>query len=354
VAPIDATAAALARPRAAVITPQGGPPLRVCLLGFGNVGQALARLLAAQPALGTELQVVAVADRKGIARAPGGHDLEPLLAVKAAGRSIGFEPSPESLAEFVADLDCDVVVDALPSNLDTGEPSRSIALSALRSGKHVVTANKGLLAQHGAEALAVSEECGRTLRSGAAVGGGTPVLELLSDAFRGDKVLRFEAVLNGSTNFLLCELERGATWDAALKKARDRGILEADPSLDLSGRDAAAKAVILANSLWALGWRLQDARVQGIWGLGPGEAKDALVHGLAIRLLVRADPEGGVRVAPVALPREHPLVLEGTENAVRFTLRSAGTVTIRGPGAGGMESASKVLSDLLAIAGQAR
>jgi homoserine dehydrogenase len=318
------------------------------------VGQALARLIATQPALGAAIQIVAVADRNGVARAPSGHALERLLVAKAAGRSVGNEPPPESLAQWAADLDCDCIVDALPSNLDTGEPSRSIALAALRAGKHVVTANKGLLAQHGAEALAVAKECGRSLRSGAAVGGGTPVLELLSDAFRGDQVLRFEAVLNGSTNFVLCELERGATWDAALRKARDGGILEADPSLDLSGRDAAAKAVILANSLWGLGWRLQDARVQGIWGLDQGEAKDALVHGLAIRLIVRADPEGGVRVAPVALPREHPLVLEGTENAVRFTLRSAGTVTLRGPGAGGVESASKVLSDLLAIAAQAR
>ena len=318
------------------------------------MGQALARLIAAQPSPGPGLQVVAVADRKGVARAPGGHDLEPLLTAKAAGLSIARERPSESLAEFVSDLDCDVVVDALPSNLDTGEPSRTIALAALRSGKHVVTANKGLLAQHGREVLAAARECGRSLRSGAAVGGGTPVLELLSDAFRGDQVLRFEAVLNGSTNFVLCELERGATWDAALKRARDRGILEADPSLDLSGRDAAAKAVILANSLWGLGWRINDARVQGIWGLDPGEAKDALLHGVAIRLLVRADPEGGVRVAPVALPREHPLVLEGTENAVRFTLRAAGTITIRGPGAGGTESASKVLSDLLAIAAQAR
>ena len=352
-APIDA-AASLASPRAAVALPQLPAPLGICLLGFGNVGQALARLIATQPALGTALHLVAVADRKGVVRAQGGLDLTLLLAAKAEGRTVAQEASPPSLADWAADLECDVIVDALPSNLDTGEPSRSIALAALRSGKHVVTANKGLLAQHGAEALAAAKECGRSLRSGAAVGGGTPVLELLSDAFRGDQVLRFEAVLNGSTNFVLCELERGASWDAALRKARDRGILEADPTLDLGGRDAAAKAVILGNALWGLGWRLDDARVQGIWGLDPLEARDALVHGVAIRLLVRADPEGGVRVAPVALPREHPLVLEGTENAVRFTLRSAGTVTIRGPGAGGVESASKVLSDLLAIAQQPR
>jgi homoserine dehydrogenase len=294
--------------------------------------------------------VAAAADRRGVVTSSAGESLGEWLERKRAGRSLATGPPPPSLAEWVAGLDCEALVDLLPSNLDTGEPSRSIALAALASGKHVVTANKGLLALHGREILGAARAAGRQIRSGAAVGGGTPILELVSDTFRGDRVGRFEAVLNGSTNFVLCELERGASWDAALGAARARGLLEADPSLDLSGRDAAAKGVILGNALWDAGWRLTDARLQGIWGLDAREAQDALAHGLALRLVVRADPAGAVRVAPVALPREHPLVVEGAENAVRLTLEAAGTITLRGPGAGGRESAAKVLSDILALA----
>ncbi len=349
-APIDAGALQLVGTAAEAPEPARQRELRVCILGFGNLGQALARIVSEQPALASSLQIVAVADRGGVAALPERSDLRTLLALKHGRGSIATSAPPPSLSEWVAGLECDVVVELLPSNLDTGEPSRSIALSALRSGKHVVSANKGLLALHGPEVLAVARECGRTVRCGAAVGGGTPILELLSGAFRGDRVLQFVAVLNGSSNFILCQLEAGVSWDDALRAARDRGILEADPSLDLSGRDAAAKGVILANALWKGERRLCDARVEGLWGLDPREALEAAARGLAIRLLVRADPEGGVRVAPVALPREHPLVLDGTDNAVRFTLRSAGTVTLRGPGAGGVESAAKVLSDILALA----
>jgi len=321
----------------------------VCLVGFGTVGQALARLIAGRPELASSLQIVAVADRGGVAARPAGLEAADWLERKASRGSVATDPRPPSLAEWVAATDSDAVVDVLPSNLDSGEPSRTIALEALRSGKDVVTANKGPLALHAGELRAAARASGRAIRSGAAVGGGTPVLELLTDSFRGDRVERFDAVLNGTTNFVLAHLERGSTWEGALAAARARGILESDPSLDLSGRDAAAKATILANALWQTDWSLADARVEGIWGTDERDARDASEHGLALRLVARADPEGGVRVAPVALPREHALVMDGPENMVRFRLAAAGTVAVRGPGAGGTESAAKVLSDLLAL-----
>lgn len=321
----------------------------MCLVGFGTVGQALARLIAGRPELAASLQIVAVADRGGVAAGPEGLGAAVWLARKASRGSVATDPRPPSLAEWVAATDSDAVVDVLPSNLDSGEPSRTIALAALRSGKDVVTANKGPLALHARELREAARSSGRALRAGATVGGGTPVLELLTDSFRGDRVERFDAVLNGSTNFVLSQLERGASWDAALTAASARGILEADPSLDLSGRDAAAKATILGNALWRTHWCLSEARVEGIRGMDGRDAQDAFAHGLAVRLVARADPAGGVRVAPVALPREHPLVLDGPENAVRFRLEAAGTIAVRGPGAGGTESAAKVLSDILAL-----
>lgn len=347
--PIDALAAPFPVVATSKVEVPGVAPLRAAILGFGNVGQALAKLLVADPALARRLAVTVVADRGGTVTPTTVSELDRALADKTANGTVARGPPPSSLAEFVESLDCDVVVDLLPSDLETGEPSRSIALAALRSGKHVVTANKGLLALHAAEVLAAAAEAGRSVRSGAAVGGGTPILEVLVNAFRGDRVQYFTAVLNGSSNFVLCALEGGATWDRALDEARAKGILEADPSLDLSGRDAAAKGVILANALWGRNLRLADAQVRGIWGLDPNEVRDEARRGLAVRLVVRGDPEGGVRVAPVTLPREHPLVAHGAENVVQFSLQAAGKITIRGPGAGGTESAAKVLSDLLAL-----
>ncbi|HEX2021463.1 MAG TPA: homoserine dehydrogenase, partial [Candidatus Thermoplasmatota archaeon] len=215
--------------------------------------------------------------------------------------------------------------------------------------RHVVFAGKGALALHGREVARAAEAAGREARGSATVCGGTPALELLGAAFRGDAVERIEGVLNGSTSFVLSRLEEGDAWDQAIAEARRLGYLEADPSLDLLGLDAAAKAVILANAAWGLGLTLADAKAQGVMGVTAAEARQAKERGLAIRLVARASPGLGVAVAPVALPRDHPLVTDGPENALRLKLRDAGAITLRGRGAGGRETAAAVLSDILAI-----
>lgn len=281
-----------------------------------------------------------IEDRRGL-------DPRSLLAAKAKGPLSG---NGRGAHWAVRGVDSDVVVDLLPTDLVTGEPSLSLLLESLRAGKDVVLASKGALALHAARLRLALAASGRHLRASAAVCGGTPALELLTSAFHGDRLERFDAVLNGSTNFVLARLEEGVAWESALAEARERGILEADPSLDLLGLDAAAKAVILANTAWQQSWSLTDADVRGILGITAREAKDAKANGLALRLVARASPEKGVSVAPVALPRDHPLVTEGSENALRLKLAGAGTITLRGPGAGGRETASAVLSDLLWLA----
>lgn len=328
----------------------------MCLLGFGTVGQALARLLAARPELSAVVRLVAAADRSGSAESAAGCDPERLLSSKRKSGSlspIDRRKERPDLVGLASASDVDVVIDALPTNLTTGEPSRAIALAALSAGRHYVTANKGVLALHFEEVSAAAQRAGRRVLGSGTVCAGTPVLEVLRGAFRGDRVERIDGILNGSTNFILSRLEEGARWDDALAQARGLGILEANPSLDLLGLDAAAKAVILANHAWRPARRLADARVEGIWGLSAGEAKEARDRGLAIRLLARADNERGVTVAPVALPREHPLVLSGAENAVRLKLENAGLVTVKGPGAGGRETAGAILSDVLSLATRA-
>lgn len=319
------------------------PELRVSLLGFGTVGRALARHLADEP---NGIRIVSVTDRRGTIHDPRGLDPRDLLAAKARGP---LDANGRDATWAVERVAADVVVDLLPTDLTSGEPSLALALAAFRRGKHVVTAGKGPLALHGARVREAARAAVREYAASASVCGGTPALELLRGAFRGDRVERFDAVLNGSTNHVLGQLENGESWDAAVGQARKKGILEADPSLDLLGLDAAAKAIILANEVWGTSFTLADAQVRGIVGIDPREARDAKANGLALRLIARASPERGIQVAPVALPRDHALVTEGTENALRLKLRGAGVVTLRGPGAGGEETASAVLSDLLCL-----
>jgi homoserine dehydrogenase len=303
--------------------------LRIALLGFGEVGQALARRVA----LGDTLhRIVSVTNRRGTW-------LRPHAAPGEPDRSWGWE-------EAVRRVEADVVVDALPTDLRAGERELAVARAAHKRGLPVVSAAKGGLAFHAGELR------GLDYRASASVCGGTPALELLSGhAFRGDVLERFEGVLNGSTNHILTLLEEGASWDDAHADARARGILETDPSLDLLGLDAAAKAVILANHAWGTDLTLHDADAQGIVGLTAAEVREARGRGMAVRLVARGTPEG-VSVAPVTLPRENPLAVFGKENALRLKFRDAGAITLRGPGAGGQETAAAVFSDILHVAGE--
>ena len=247
--------------------------------------------------------------------------------------------------DVLAGADVDVVVDAGPTDLREGARELAVAHAAHKRAFPVVSAAKGALA------LRARELRGIDYRASAAVCGGMPALELLSGAFRGDKLERFEGVLNGSTNHILSLLEEGDSWDQAIADARTRGILESDPSLDLLGLDAAAKAVILANAAWGSDLTLHDADPRGIVGIEAREVRRAREQGMAVRLVARASPELGVAVAPATVPRESPLAVSGKENALRLKMRDAGWITLRGPGAGGEETAAALLSDLLSLAG---
>lgn len=319
--------------------------LRVSLLGFGVVGQALARSLA-EDAQG--IRMVSVTDRGGTVADGRGLDPGALLADKKKRGTIALTASRDA-RWAIEHVESDVVVDLLHTDLRAGEPSFSLAEAALRRRKALVLAGKGALALHGPKLRLLAGATSGDVSFSAAICGGTPVLELVRGAFRGDKLLGFDAVLNGSTNFVLSRLEEGDTWESATAQARAQGILEADPSLDLLGLDAAAKAVILSNVAWRTSYTLDQVKTQGIVGITAAEAREAKANGLALRLVARASPEKGISVAPVALPRDHPLVTEGTENAVRLKFAGAGVVTLRGPGAGGRETAAAVLSDLLAL-----
>jgi homoserine dehydrogenase len=232
------------------------------------------------------------------------------------------------------------------------EPARELVLRAMAAGKHVVTANKQLLSQHGEELWSTAREHGVQLRFEAAVAGVVPVIRVLQESLAAAHVDRVHGIVNGTTNFVLTQMaETGAGYADALAEAQRLGYAEADPSDDVNGRDAAAKMAILARLAFNTPVGLDDVRFEGIEHLTADDMAYARDLGLALKLLGTAERvDGGlsVRVHPVFLYGGHPLAaVNGPFNAVTIESRDITEVTLSGPGAGGPQTASAVLGDVV-------
>ncbi len=297
-------------------------PFRVGLLGFGTVGSAFAALLAerAEP-------VAALTGRP------------PELAGVLTRSRGDFE---EILAAS------DLVVEVMGGL----EPARDHVLRALRAGRHVVTANKQLLSQHGEELWAAARGQGVQLRFEAAVAGVVPVIRVLQDTLAAAHVDRLHGIVNGTTNYILTEMARtGAGYAQALADAQRLGYAEADPSDDVSGRDAAAKMAILARLAFGSPVHLDDVPYEGIEHITADDLAYAHELGLGLKLLGTAERvDGGlsVRVHPAFLYAGHPLAsVAGPFNAVTVESPAITEITMSGPGAGGPQTASAVLGDVV-------
>ena len=238
-----------------------------------------------------------------------------------------------------------------PTNALTGEPALTHIRSALGLGRHVVTSNKGPISADHAGLAALAEDAGVALGYEATVGGAIPVIHAIRDGLAGNSFSSITGVLNGTCNYILTRMDdEGLTYEQALAEARELGYAEADPTYDVRGIDAAIKLVILANTCWKLGVTLDDVAITGIDGLTVDALRLAADQDCTIRLIGEAAPaENLLRVAPRVLPRNHPLVIEGTLNAVMLSTDMAGEVTLMGKGAGSVETASAVIGDLIAI-----
>lgn len=313
--------------------------LRVALLGAGTVGAAVARLLHERADLlhdrcGRRPELVGVAVRDTSRPREG---VDPALLTDDA----------ESLVDRA-----DVVVELMGGI----EPARSLIERALRRGTPVVTANKQLIAQRGPELHAVADETGAGLHYEGAVMAAVPVMAVVRESLAGDEITSISGVVNGSTNYVLdLVARRGVPFAEAVRQAGELGYLEADPTEDLEGLDAAAKIVILARTAWGLPVSLEDVQLQGITGLTDDDFRHAAANGTVVKLVASAwrATAGGtdrveVAVRPVALPLDDPLaqVREST-NIVVIEARSAGTLRLQGAGAGGDETASAVLGDVV-------
>ncbi|MYR57168.1 homoserine dehydrogenase, partial [Streptomyces sp. SID625] len=318
-------------------------PLKVAVLGCGVVGtEVVRRLHTSVPDLAgrigapVELAGVAVRDT----RRPRGLDLDPGL----------WTDDPLAL---VKRGDIDIVVELLGGT----EPARSLAVAAMEQGASVVSANKALLAEHGPLLHESAARHGVDLLYEAAVAGAVPLLRALRDSLGGDRITRITGVVNGTTNYILDRMtETGDGFAAALREAVDHGYAEADPTADVEGLDAAAKAVVLA--ALAFGVRVPPAAVhrEGITGVTAADVADARALGRVVRpvtVLERPAGRDGVllRVHPAMVARAHPLAeVRGADNAVLVEAADAGPLLFRGAGAGGVPTAGAVLGDLVAAA----
>ncbi len=295
---------------------------RVGLLGHGTVGSAFARLLPER------------ADRiEGIT------GRRPVLSGVLTRSEGSFEEILER-SELIVE-----VIGGL-------EPARDYVLRALRAGRHVVTANKQLLSQHGEELWAQARAAGAQLRFEAAVAGVVPIIRVLQESLAGAHVDRVLGIVNGTTNYILSEMARtGTTFEQALAEAQRLGYAEADPSDDVSGRDAAAKMAILARLAFDTPVHLDQVKYEGIEQITPDELEYARELGLGLKLIGTAERIGAglsVRVHPAFLYGGHPLAsVAGPFNAVTVESAAITEITMSGPGAGGPQTASAVLGDVI-------
>jgi homoserine dehydrogenase len=305
--------------------PTGGAvaPFRLGLLGHGTVGSAFAELLL---------------ERAGeIERFNGRRPLVTGVLTRSRG----------SFEEILADADLIVEV------MGGIEPPREYLLQAMRAGKHVVSANKQLLSQHGEELFETAREHDVRLRFEAAVAGAVPVVRVLEESLSATPIDRIHGIVNGTTNFILSEMADGSSYAEALAEAQRVGYAEADPSDDVSGRDAAAKMAILARLAFGSPVHLDDVPYEGIEHLHGDDLEYARELGLGLKLVGTAERRDGglsVHVHPTFLYTGHPLAaISGPFNAVTVESEAITEITMSGPGAGGRQTASAVLGDVVSV-----
>jgi len=293
--------------------------VRILLVGLGNLGRRFCDILAEKaPQLGADyglrLLIVGAADSRGTAYDPEGLDPSKISAIKQAGGTIADYPgvgnSTETAANLVARGDADALCEASPVNLNRGaEPGLTHIRTALERGMHVATPNKGPLVLAYQELHELAHRHGVQLRFDGTVAGGLPAIYLGLRDLRGATVKRIEAVPNLTTGYVLELLGDGLSWEEALERARAEGTLEADPSFDLDGWDAAAKLVILVNAVMRIPAKLEDVERIGIRGVTLEDVHKARKEGRVYKLLATAErrPDGGavLRVAPTLMPPDH-------------------------------------------------
>jgi len=330
--------------------------MRLVVIGFGVVGQSFAKLLLSRSAdlysqYGINPRIVACVDNGGYAISAPGLDLQRLLNTKKLVGTVGKYDEKSSNIDsirLIEKVDAEILLELTPTNIDNGEPGISNIIAAMKSGKHVITVNKGPLALAFPSLLELANYNNVKLRFSGTVGGGMPILEFAKRCLNGDNIVSFRGILNGTTNYILSKMDEGLTFNEALNDAKYKGYAEAVPSLDVDGFDAAAKLVIMANWIMGMKVTIKDVTRRGISGVSLSHVQRAHKRGNAIKLIAMCDNKQLV-VKPTELSNLNPICVNGTLNAVTFSSEYSGEHTIIGHGAGGIPTASAVLRDLIDI-----
>ncbi|KQO01355.1 homoserine dehydrogenase [Paenibacillus sp. Leaf72] len=315
-------------------------PIKVGLLGLGTVGTGVVRIVEGhqedlQSQTGSAIEIAKV-----------------LVSNKSKARDISIDPSKltEDPWEIIHNPDIDVIVEVMGGI----EQTKQYIIEALSRGKHVVTANKDLMALHGTEILAVAQEHGCDVLYEASVAGGIPIIRTLIEGFSSDRITKIMGIVNGTTNYILTKMsQEGASYSDVLKEAQALGYAESDPTSDVEGLDAARKMTILATLGFRANVALDDVSVQGISSVSREDIQYAKRLGYELKLLgiaERQDDEFSISVQPTMVKHSHPIAsVNGVFNAVYVHGEAVGETMFYGPGAGGMPTATSIVADLVAV-----
>jgi homoserine dehydrogenase len=332
--------------------------MRIMLVGFGVVSQSFADIIHSQSTklardYGLRPRIVAAVDSRGAAVDPSGLDISMALKSKKESRSLsGFGADVytegRSAADVIREVECEVVVEATPSELTNGEPGLTHVRTAMKEGRHVICVNKGPLALAMPALMELAGHNDVIFKFSGTVGGGTPVLDLAKKCLEGCTIGSIRGILNGTCNYILTKMTaEGVEMKEALAEAQKLGYAEADPTADVGGFDSACKLVITSNYVMGTSMSIRDVDIKGITEVTMDDIASANSRGNALKLIGYVGD--GAKVAPEEVPLTHPLNVSGTFNAITFDTDPAGEITLVGKGAGGRETASSVLRDLIEI-----
>ena len=330
---------------------------KIIIMGFGAVGQGIARAIALKKEMiskdyGVELKVVAAADSSSSAISGDGLDENLLVDIKNENGKLSAYPDYGTIMSGPDVLDAveyDLLMEATPTNIETAEPALSLTLKAFEQGKDVVTSNKGHLALKFGEVTKAAQDNNVEFKYEASVGGAMPIINFTKETLASCGINSIIGILNGTTNYILSRMtSEGSSYDITLKESQELGIAETDPTQDVEGIDAACKTVILANSLLGIDATYSDVEVDGISNITSQAIELAKKDGYLIKLIAEVSPNQ-LKVSPRLVKQGSSYDVNGTLNMATIKTDLAGEVTVMGLGAGSLETASAMLTDVISI-----
>ncbi|WP_019177643.1 homoserine dehydrogenase [Methanomassiliicoccus luminyensis] len=327
--------------------------MRVLIAGFGTVGQGIAEVIGMRQNLfssefGQKVEIIGAFDSSSFAGNPRGLDPAELVSQKKTSGKVGVKRA-DDMVKLIGELDYDALIETTPTNVVDSEPGLTYITTALNAGKNVITSNKGPLALKFRELCRTAEKNDVQLRYEASVGGAMPIINLSRELLRGEQIYSLRGILNGTCNFILNRMkDEGLPFEQALREAQELGYAERDPTYDIDGVDSAAKLAILANAIFGMNVTYHDVTRTGIRNISEEAIAMASEQNKVIRLIGEISGNK-LEVSPRLVPSGHPLSIGGTLNIVQLITDLAGEVTVAGRGAGRMETASAMLSDIIAI-----